>query len=115
MKRFKLIGKNTSNSLSPYIHNFVFHKSSISAEYSNINMKSGKHLKEIVSNLKSGIIQGANITNPYKIAVIKYIGTLDVSAKKIGAVNCLSFQNGKVCGHNTDWIGFKKMIKAFSL
>ena len=31
MKNFNLIGKNTSNSLSPYIHNFVFNQ--IFAEY----------------------------------------------------------------------------------
>ncbi|MNY21012.1 Shikimate dehydrogenase [compost metagenome] len=34
-------------------------------------------------------------------------------ATAIGAVNCVSFQNGKKTGHNTDAFGFHQMIKPF--
>ena len=110
MKRFNLIGGNTSNSLSPYIHNFVFNKTNIDAEYNAMNIINASHLKEVIHNLQSGIIEGVNITNPYKISIIKYLDMLDISAKKIGAVNCLSLEGDNICGHNTDWFGFKKMI-----
>ena len=110
MKRFNLIGENTSNSLSPYIHNFVFNSTSINAEYGTMNISAPSHLKEVIYDLQSGLIKGANITNPYKISVIKYLDILDISAKKIGAVNCLSLEGNNICGHNTDWFGFKQMI-----
>ena len=110
MKKFNLIGGNTLSSLSPYIHNFVFNKTNINAEYSSINIRNVSHLREVIQNLQSGLIEGVNVTNPYKISIIKYLDMLDISAKKIGAVNCLSLEDDKLCGHNTDWFGFKQMI-----
>ena len=110
MKKFNLIGLNTADSLSSYIHNFVFDQMGIKAKYSSMNIERVSDIKEIAKKIKSGLIEGVNVTNPYKISAIKYIDMLDISAKKIGAVNCLSVRNGNICGHNTDWIGFKKMI-----
>ena len=110
MKKFNLIGLDTADSLSPYIHNFVFDQMGIEAKYSSINIEYVSDIKEITKKIKLGFIEGANITNPYKIDVIKYLDLLDVSAEKIGAVNCLSLKDGKLWGYNTDWFGFKKMI-----
>jgi len=110
VKKFNLIGLDTGDSLSPYIHNFVFNQMGIKAKYSSMNIESVSDIKEITKKIKSGLIEGANITNPYKIDVIKYLDLLDVSAEKIRAVNCLSLKGGKLWGYNTDWFGFKKMI-----
>ena len=110
MKTFNLIGLDTASSLSPCIHNFVFNQMGIKAKYTSINIKKSSDIEMIIKEIKSGIIDGINITNPYKIDVIKYLDTLDLSAEKIGAVNCVSLKNGKLYGHNTDWFGFKKML-----
>ena len=110
MKNFNLIGVDTVDSLSPYIHNFVFDQMGIKAKYSSINIECVSDIEEITKKIKSGLIEGVNITNPYKIDAIKYLDVLDVSAEKIGAVNCLSLKGGKLWGYNTDWFGFKKMI-----
>ncbi len=110
MKNFNLIGENTSKSLSPYIHNFVFNEMGINATYKAISMRDASHFKTIIQNIKLGEIGGINITNPYKINVIEYLDKLDQSASVIGAVNCVSLKEGSIYGHNTDWFGFKQML-----
>ena len=83
MKKFNLIGLNTADSLSPYIHNFVFDQMGIKAKYSSMNIERVSDIKEIAKKIKSGLIEGVNVTNPYKISAIKYIDMLDISAKKL--------------------------------
>ena len=110
MKTFNLIGGSTSKSLSPYIHNFVFNKMKINGKYKAIDVSSVSNIKEIIDQLKLGILTGINITNPYKIAAIKYLDILDLSVKQIGATNCIALKDEQVFGYNTDWLGFKKML-----
>ena len=110
MKNFNLIGRNTSKSLSPYIHNFAFNQMGIDANYKAISMQGASHFKTIIQNIRLGKIGGINITNPYKINAIKYLDKLDQSASVIGAVNCVSLKEESIYGHNTDWFGFKQML-----
>ena len=39
---------------------------------------------------------------------------IDASAKKIGAVNTVSFEDGKYVGYNTDLVGFSEALVAFA-
>lgn len=57
------------------------------------------------------LLAGLAVTIPYKKAVIPYLDLLDEEAKKIGAVNCISFNNGKLKGYNTDVFGFERSFK----
>jgi shikimate dehydrogenase len=51
-----------------------------------------------------------NVTIPYKTAIIPYLNELDETAKTIGAVNTIAFQNGKTKGYNTDCFGFEQTL-----
>lgn len=53
---------------------------------------------------------GLNVTIPYKQQVIPYLDALDDEARQIGAVNCISFRNGRLTGHNTDAHGFRSSL-----
>lgn len=55
--------------------------------------------------------EGLNVTIPYKQAVIPYCDELTDTAAKIGAVNTIYFENGKMIGHNTDYAGFAWLAK----
>lgn len=61
---------------------------------------------------------GANITLPYKLAVIKYTDELSPEAKKIGAVNTVLFKENKIIGYNTDaegaFLAIEKKLKPIS-
>jgi shikimate dehydrogenase len=54
---------------------------------------------------------GINITFPFKQVVIAHLDTLSEGARRIGAVNTVSFAGGKLTGYNTDVTGFADSFK----
>jgi shikimate dehydrogenase len=55
---------------------------------------------------------GCNVTKPYKIEVMRYLDDIDETAQKIGAVNVITFKEGKSKGYNADGIGFYRSFEA---
>lgn len=51
---------------------------------------------------------GLNITFPFKQAVMAHLDELSDGAREVGAVNTVSFANGKRTGFNTDVSGFSE-------
>ena len=116
MKTFNLIGGNTTNSLSPYIYNFIFNSLKISAQYNTINIDRKFNFNKIIKKIRLGFLEGINVTNPHKISIMKDLDILDSVAKHIGATNCIALnQNNKVCGYNTDWVGFTQMVTNYKI
>ncbi|MEG1622226.1 MAG: shikimate dehydrogenase [Alistipes sp.] len=58
-------------------------------------------------------MRGLNVTSPYKQTVMPYLDDCSVEAHRVGAVNCVRCQNGKLIGHNTDVIGFRNALGLF--
>lgn len=54
---------------------------------------------------------GINVTIPYKEKVVPYLDFISEKAKKIGAVNTIVNKSGKLYGYNTDYDGFKYLLK----
>lgn len=50
-------------------------------------------------------IKGLGVTMPFKEDVIPLLDAVTDSVKKIGAVNTVVNEEGKLVGHNTDWYG----------
>jgi shikimate dehydrogenase len=55
--------------------------------------------------------KGFNCTIPHKVEVMQYLDELTPAAAKIGAVNCVAIQNGKLLGENTDGKGFLQSVR----
>lgn len=55
--------------------------------------------------------KGLNVTVPYKTEVIKYLDEVESSAAKIGAVNTVVNDGGKLYGYNTDVSGLAYTLK----
>ncbi len=68
-------------------------------------------LKRAVDGIRHMGIKGAGVTIPYKIEILKYLDDLDENAKKIGAVNAVINNNGKLIGGNTDGLGAVKALE----
>lgn len=66
---------------------------------------------ELDAFMKAKDFDGINVTIPYKQAVIPYLDSIDEAAEKIGAVNTIVNDNGKLTGYNTDFAGFLYMIE----
>uniref|UniRef100_UPI0040479970 shikimate dehydrogenase family protein n=1 Tax=Flavobacterium sp. TaxID=239 RepID=UPI0040479970 len=69
-----------------------------------------KQFPKVITEIKG--LRGLNVTIPYKEEIIPYLDKLSKTAKKIGAVNCVTIsKKKKLKGYNTDYHGFKKSIK----
>lgn len=68
-------------------------------------------LKQAVDGIRTLGIKGVGVTVPYKIEILKYLDELDDNARRIGAVNVVINNNGKLIGGNTDGIGAVKALK----
>lgn len=56
-------------------------------------------------------IRGFGISMPYKLAIIPLCDGLDPVARAIGAVNTVVNEDGRLVGHNTDWIGAMRALE----
>ena len=54
---------------------------------------------------------GSILTVPHKILALDCIDDIDAEARKLGAVNTVAIEKGKMRGFNTDGYGFLKAIK----
>ncbi|GKU81344.1 shikimate dehydrogenase [Niallia sp. NCCP-28] len=105
MKKYVVIGDPIAHSMSPVMHNDLFHFYQIEAQYDLFHIKKGM-LKEGLSQLKEMGIAGFNITVPHKSDIIPFLDELDPLSQAIGAVNTVVNENGKWVGYNTDGYGY---------
>ena len=109
MKKLYVVGNRSSKSLSPTIFNYWFKKYNIKASYDFLELTENNFHKKIKEVLENKDTLGLNVTIPFKNKVIKHLNIIDVHAKKIGAVNCVT--NKKIInGTNTDWTGYYKTL-----
>ena len=106
---YVLFGYPINFTLSPIIHNAIFSKNNENSIYFAQPIKANK-IKSALQSMKDFNWKGANVTIPYKQSVIEFLDVIDVSAKKIGAVNTILNDNNKLIGYNTDFLGFKHTI-----
>lgn len=69
--------------------------------------------KELIQTHKT--LSGLNVTIPYKEKIIPYLNYISPDALEIGAVNVIKIiredpNRIKLCGYNSDWIGFGKSL-----
>jgi len=110
IKKYLVIGNPIEHSLSPKLHNYWFNKNNIDAVYDKKQINEAD-IKEIISEVRNGKIDGINVTVPFKKSVIPFIDELSSEAKKSQSVNTIYKENNKVLGHNTDISGFELAIR----
>ena len=110
MKRFLVIGNPIEHSLSPKLHNYWIKSNGIDAIYEKQKIDEND-LEQVVLQIKKKKIDGANVTVPFKKAVIPFLDELTVEAQNTQSVNTLYLKHNKVIGHNTDIIGFETSIE----
>jgi len=110
MKKFLVIGNPIDHSLSPKLHNYWIKENNIEAVYDKRQLKEND-MKAIVSEVRTGKIEGINVTIPFKNKIIPFVDKLSSEAQKTQSVNTLYKQNNEVIGHNTDAGGFELAFK----
>jgi shikimate dehydrogenase len=112
---FGLIGKSLSHSFSKsYLEEKFIKEDKEGFQYSNFDLENLENLLKIITD---NHLSGLNVTKPYKELVIPFLHELDITAKEIGAVNCIkiTWNNNTpyLIGYNTDFYGFAQSIKPF--
>jgi shikimate dehydrogenase len=64
-----------------------------------------------VIGLRAPSVLGANVTIPYKEAVMPMLDELDPLARCVGAVNTVLNREGRLSGYNTDVEGFLRALR----
>lgn len=110
MKLFAIFGDPVSHSRSPLMHNSVFKHLNYKACYTRVHLKDGTKLRDTFFSLG---LSGANITVPHKEAAYEACDEIRGFAEKVGVVNTIINENGRLIGYNTDADGFMYAIEEF--
>ena len=109
-KLFVVIGDPVAHSRSPAIHARAFELLGMDAVYAPCRVRSDE-LERAVDGLRALGVDGFNVTVPHKTAVAPLVDRRDLSAARIGAVNCVSREGDALVGHNTDAPGLLRALR----
>lgn len=100
--RCGLLGRKLGHSFSPLIHGML-----ASYDYRLFEREPG----EADDFLRNGPYDAINVTIPYKENAYRVCDVLSPEAEAIGAVNTVVRKDGRLRGYNTDWYGFREMLR----
>jgi len=107
MDQYRVFGNPIKQSRSPFIHQLFAKQTQQQLNYQSEYVEVEQFEETIKSFIKSGA-KGANITVPFKERAMVLCDQLTERAQLAGAVNTLTFVEGKICGDNTDGEGLVK-------
>jgi len=105
-----VIGAPVEHSRSPQMHNAALAKAGLDFVYVPFNV-SEHAVADAMNGFKALNVVGINVTLPHKQAVIPFLSSISQEAELIGAVNTLTFSEGKIHGENTDAPGFIRALE----
>ncbi|BDS14118.1 shikimate dehydrogenase family protein [Aureispira anguillae] len=110
MKTFGLIGRQLQHSFSPSYFEQKFQQEGIKdCIYKLFPLAQIEDFKTLLAHEPN--LKGLNVTIPYKQAILPFLDGLSSQAQKVGAVNTIQIQQGKLIGHNTDVYGFQASLE----
>ena len=107
--RVGLIGNPVAHSYSPRFQQAAFDALGIPARY-ELWQTAASELPARVASLRASGCLGANITIPYKEAVLPLVDVVDPVAARLGAVNTIVHRDEYLYGYNTDAPGLLRAL-----
>jgi shikimate dehydrogenase len=112
MSTYGLIGYPLTHSFSKKYFDDKFRRENIGGQqYELWPIKSIDGFLPLIASVKG--LKGINVTIPYKELVLAFLHELDSVAAEVKAVNCISVENGRLKGYNTDVIGLEMSLQKF--
>lgn len=112
---FGVVAGDASYSVSPGMQNAAFKAAGMNRVFVPLQVAD---LDEFISRMVKPQtrevelnFRGFSITNPHKQAIMRHLDEIDDTAAKIGAVNTVKIDGGKLYGYNTDAPGFVAPLK----
>lgn len=98
-----VIGNPVEHSLSPAIHNAAFRKLGLNFVYLACRVED---VAGAVAGMRAlGNLRGVSVTIPHKVAIVPMLDEIDPTARRIGSVNTVVIDHGRLAGYNTDASG----------
>ena len=107
-----IFGYPISHSISPPMHQAAFDRAGIAALYEAWETPPDA-LASAVAALRDDGVLGANVTVPHKQAVMASLDEVDDLSRRIGAVNTIINDGGRLRGTNTDALGFLDSLREY--
>ncbi len=98
-KLYGIIGNPVSHSMSPAIHNASFVDRGLNSVYVPLKIL---NIDSFIKECRKVDFHGFSVTIPHKESVLPFLDDIDHTAGKIGAINTIVKQDGKLTGYNTD-------------
>jgi shikimate dehydrogenase len=110
-----LLGRDILASGSPALHESEARAQGMELDYLLFDFaQQGWEEKDLARILDAAAtlgFAGVNVTHPYKQTVMAHLDELSAGAAQVGAVNTVSFTNGRMTGFNTDVTGFEESVR----
>jgi len=104
-RRACIMGHPVAQSRSPMLHGYWLKALKIDGAYERADV-APKDFPSFFCDLPGHGFVGGNITKPHKEAAFRLVDRREGAADAIGAVNTVWFENGKLIGGNTDYLGY---------
>ena len=105
-----LLGSPVAHSISPAMHNESFRMLGLDYVYLAFDVNE-QSFDTAIEGLKTINIRGFNCTMPLKRLMFEKADELSDTARIVGAVNTVLYENGKLIGYNTDGYGFMQSVR----
>ena len=102
---YALFGNPVGHSLSPLMLQTAFDRMNVAAQYVACCVAD---LPRAVEGIRGLNIRGVSVTLPFKTEIIPLLDEIDEEARRIGAVNTIRNDNGRLTGYNTDADGLMR-------
>ena len=107
-KLYGIIGNPISHSISPVIHNSSFVEKGLNSVYVPMKVLD---IETFIKDFRKMDFQGFSVTIPHKESILPFLDDIDYVAGKIGAINTVVNQDGRLTGHNTDCMAAVKGLE----
>jgi shikimate dehydrogenase len=108
--RLGVLGDPVAHSLSPQMQNAALEKSGLEMRYARFQIAPAE-LQTAFELLSRLDFVGVNLTVPHKIPALALVDEVDENARRVGAINTVNVDGGKLRGFNTDGKGFSRAIR----
>lgn len=105
-----IIGHPLEHTVSPAMHNAAFRALRVPGMYFKLPA-APVELEAVTQMMVDLDMRGLNVTIPHKESIISLLDRLDIDALKVGAVNTIINDKGRLTGSNTDLYGVARSFE----
>lgn len=113
--RVALLGNGIKPSLSPALHMAEARRLGLDYEYRTVDLGGRREvdLGAELQRLEDAGFDAANVTHPFKQAVLGHVADLSPVVRRLGSANLVLLGDGRRTAHNTDVTGFRAALEGF--